>query len=130
MHFENALPQTCRGMGVESRVGTLVIGVDGALRRAIGLASYQRKPGVFLGGKRHCSKANRSDCCPIPSRGLLNGYARTAWFQALAAAATRGISVICGRFPRVGPRHPRCLSTGRGSGDRERSRASRGAGDA
>ena len=42
-HFENALPQTCRDMGVEIRVGTLAIGVDGPLRRAVGFASYRRK---------------------------------------------------------------------------------------
>ena len=51
MHFENALPQTCRGMGVESRVGTLVIGADGALRRAIGLASLPAEARRFPWGK-------------------------------------------------------------------------------
>jgi hypothetical protein len=49
-HFENALPQTCRDMGVEIRVGTLVIGVDGPLRRAIGFASTSGSAaGVSLG---------------------------------------------------------------------------------
>ena len=43
MHFENALPQTCRDMGVEIPVGTLVIGVDGPLKRAVGFPSYRRK---------------------------------------------------------------------------------------
>ena len=85
MHFENALPQTCRDMGVEIRVGTLVMSVGGPLRRAVGFAALpaEAPPAFSLGERGTVLKRSVPLAVRYRVAGLLNGYARTAWFQAL-----------------------------------------------